>query len=258
MKGQLSQPALSLLGGLADFVFPPFCAACHGRMPQGQRGAICAACWNGYQRWPENACQRCGQALRASPAAVGFPLRQDEVLCERCRIPDWGCSGIRTPGPFKKPVADAVHLLKYSDRRSVARDLAAMMAGAAGADLAYRQADLVLAVPLHAARLRERGYNQAQLLADQLGRILGKPSPAGVLARARHTGSQTALNRQQRQENVRDIFRVRRPQAVRGKSVILVDDVLTTGATIGSCGQALLSAGATAVLALTAAAAPLD
>jgi ComF family protein len=247
--GQLSQPTLSLLGGLADFVFPPFCAACHGRMPLRERGAICPSCWEAYQPWPGGACQRCGQAL---------PAQRDGVLCERCRIPEWGCSSIRTPGPFAKPVSDAVHLLKYSDHRSVARDLAAMMAAAADADAAYRQADLILAVPLHAARLRERGYNQAQLIADQLGRIMGKPCPAGVLARAKHTGSQTALNRQQRRENVRDIFRVRRPQEVRDTSVILVDDVLTTGATIGSCGQALLSAGAASVLALTAAAAPLD
>ncbi len=180
------------------------------------------------------------------------------MLCDQCCIPGWGCAAVRTPGPFEKPVADAVHLLKYSDHRSVARDLAAMMAAAAGADAAYRQADLILAVPLHAARLRERGYNQAQLLADQLGRIMGKPSPAGVLARARNTGSQTKLDRRQRQENVRDIFRVRRPQAVRDKTVILTDDVLTTGATIGSCGQALLLAGAARVLALTAAAAPLS
>ena len=120
---------------------------------------------------------------------------------------------MRAPGPFAKPVADAVHLPKYSDRRSVARNLAAMMAAAAGADASYRNADVMLAVPLHAAR--------------------------------------------QRQENVKDIFRVRRPPAVRDKTVILVEDVLTTGATIGSCGQALLLAGAARVLALTAAAAPL-
>ncbi|MCU0606469.1 MAG: ComF family protein [Candidatus Edwardsbacteria bacterium] len=233
---------------MADFVFPPFCAACHGRMPEGQRGAVCSDCWDAYPRWPAGACQRCGGPAPASGAA----------LCDGCRIPDWSCAAVRTPGPFAPPVSQAVHLMKYSDRRSVAATLGTMMAEAARSDDAYAGADLVLAVPLHPARRRDRGYNQAQLLAAAVGRALGKPSPEGVVERVRNTGTQTALDRQQRRANVDGIFRVRRPGAVSGRSVILVDDVLTTGATIGSCGRSLVDAGARAVLALTAAAAPLD
>jgi competence protein ComFC len=240
--------AWSLGSCVVDFVFPPFCAACHRRMPDGQRGAVCTACWSAYPRWQADACQRCG---RPGPAG-------DVPLCGPCQIPDWGCSSVRTPGPFVAPLSEAVRLLKYSDRRSVAATLAGLMVEAAHGDPAYARADLILAVPLHPARQRDRGYNQAQLLASQVGRIMGKPSPDGVLARARNTGSQTALNRQQRQDNVDGIFRVKRPDMVRDQSVILVDDVLTTGATIGSCGRSLSWAGARNVLALTAAAAPLD
>jgi ComF family protein len=140
----------------------------------------------------------------------------------------------------------------------VAATLGAMMARAAAADPSYGRADLVLAVPLHQVRQRDRGYNQAQLLAARAALILGKPAPDGVIARAKNTGSQTTLDRQQRRDNVDGIFRVVRPDLVRNKTVILVDDVLTTGATIGSCGQSLLQAGAASVLALTAAAAPPD
>jgi ComF family protein len=238
-----------LANSLVDFVFPPFCAACHRRMPDGEHEAVCAACWSAYPSWEADACQRCGKTVAVSDGAR---------LCELCVIPGWGCAAIRTSGPFAAPLAEAVHLLKYSDRRLVAATLAGMMAKAAAKDPAYAQADLILAVPLHPARQRERGYNQAQLLAAQAGRILGKPAPDGILVRLKNTGSQTALNRKERKDNVDDIFRVKRPDMVRDKSVILVDDVLTTGATIGSCGQALLRAGARTVLALTAAAAPLD
>lgn len=241
--------AWSLANGLADFVFPPFCAACHQRMPDGERGAVCAACWDAYPRWRADACQRCGNPV---------PDSNEARLCERCVIPGWSCSAIRTPGPFAAPVAEAVHLLKYSDRRSVAVTLAGLMAAAAWPDRSFAAADLVLAVPLHPARQRDRGYNQAQLLAAQAGMIMGKPSPDDVIARMKNTGSQTTLDRQERKDNVEDIFRVKRPDMVGGKSVILVDDVLTTGATIGSCGQSLLRAGAVSVLALTAAAAPPD
>ncbi|MDI6739423.1 MAG: ComF family protein [Candidatus Edwardsbacteria bacterium] len=244
----LFRQARSLFGSLADFVFPPFCAACHGPMPGRERGAVCSACWSAYPRWQADACQRCGMPV---------PVSNEVRLCAQCVIPGWGCAAIRALGPFAAPVSEAVHLLKYSDRRSVAKKLGGMMAEAVKDDPAYWQADLILAVPLHPARQRERGYNQAQLLAEQVGNIMSKPAPDKVLVRMKNTGSQTAMNRQERKKNVEDIFRVKRPDTVRGKSVILVDDVLTTGATIGSCGQSLLRADAKSVLALTAAAAPL-
>jgi len=211
---------------------------------------ICQACWDSMERWEAQSCQRCGIRLQA-------PV-QDPMLCPKCRIPDWDCADIRAIGPFKAPLADAVHLLKYSDRRSVVKKLSLFMEQSLAGAEQYRTADLILSVPLHPARKRERGYNQAQLLAQALGNLLGKPCPENIIARARHTKTQTKLNKQQRLENVKDLFTVRKPEQVKGKTIILVDDVLTTGATIGSCAQALLAAGASKVLALTAAAAPLD
>jgi ComF family protein len=132
-----------------------------------------------------------------------------------------------------------------------------MMADRIASDARYKMAEIVLAVPLHGARKRERGYNQAQLLAVQLGKNLGIPSPEGIVERSKQTKSQTTMNKEQRRRNVEGIFAVREPEKIKGKTVILVDDVLTTGATIGSCGHTLLAAGARKVLAATAAAAPL-
>lgn len=244
---------LRLLGelavGLADFAFPPYCACCHVRMPDGEREPVCPACWQRAVRWDSGACQRCG---------AGLPAGATPRLCPSCRIEGWDCSDVRAPGPFAGPVAEAIHLLKYSERRSIARRLAGLMAGCLARGDPYLQSDLITAVPLHRVRLRERGYNQAQLLAEELSRTIGIPADPKAVSRIRHNPTQTKLNRKQRLENVRNIFRSGDPGRVRGRRVILVDDVLTTGATIGSCARALLEAGASEVLALTAAAALLD
>lgn len=218
-------------------------------MPEGGREPVCSACWQQASLWNARSCQRCGVSLEAG----AFPR-----LCPGCRIEDWSCADIRTPGPFQGPVAEAVHLLKYSERRSIARRLAGLMAGCLEPEAPHRRADLIVAVPLHPAKQRERGYNQAQLLADGLSAELGIPADRRAACRSRHNSTQTKLSKKERLENVRNIFRVRDPDRVRGKRIILADDVLTTGATIGSCGAALLEAGAASVLALTAAAAPLD
>lgn len=234
---------------LLDFLYPPFCSFCQQRMPDGERQTICRSCWGRAERWMPGACQRCGAELS---------LRRRPRLCDRCRIDDWPCADVRTPGPFSGVVAEAVHLLKYSQKPSIARSLAELMLDSIDRDDYYLRADMVLAVPLHPAKKRERGYNQADLIAKEVASALGRESGQDILTRTKHTRSQTKLNRAERQENVKDIFRVRDPDRVVGKTIILVDDVLTTGATIGSCARALKEAGAQEVLALTAAAASLD
>jgi ComF family protein len=218
-------------------------------MPDGEREPVCGACWQKAVLWGQGSCQRCGAPVRDGNAPR---------LCPGCLIEGWACADVRTPGPFQGTVAEAVHLLKYSERPSIARRLAGLMAASLEPEGRHRRSDLIAAVPLHRAKQRERGFNQAQLLADELSAALGIKTDRKAVARARHNPTQTRLNRQQRLENVRRIFRVPDPWRVRGKRIMLVDDVLTTGATIGSCGQALLEAGAAEVLALTAAAAPLD
>src|SRR5512136_3126616 len=103
------------LGSLADFVFPPYCACCRQRMPRGEREPICGSCWEQAELWGQGACQRCGAGL--GPA-------DSPRLCPACRIDDWPCADVRAPGPFAGTVAEAIHLLKYSERPGIARRLA--------------------------------------------------------------------------------------------------------------------------------------
>jgi ComF family protein len=145
------------------------------------------------------------------------------------------------------PVSSMIHAIKYRGHRRLARALGRRL----GAflvlhDERWRSADAIVPVPVHRTRRRERGYNQAELIADGLASVLERPV-WNVLERRRHTTSQTTLSEKQRLENVTGVFRVRTQAPshnLEGSTLILVDDVLTTGATVNNCAWALLDAGA--------------
>jgi ComF family protein len=152
----------------------------------------------------------------------------------------------RSIGPYEGTLRAIVHALKYDGRPTIARHLANRMRTAGEEVLAG--ADLVVSVPLHRSRERARGFNQAR----ELARHLGVPV-ANALARTRRTASQADLPAATRHANVRNAFAVRQDTDVAGRTIVLVDDVSTTGATLNACAAPLLAAGATEVRALTAA-----
>jgi ComF family protein len=143
--------------------------------------------------------------------------------------------------------------LKFGGRAELARPLGRLMADLWRGEPRLGPVDGVLPVPLHWVRERRRGYNQALLLAKDFGRRTETPLWDGVLRRKRSTKPQTELGRESRRANVEGAFEVKRPERVRGKSLLLVDDVCTTGATLEACARALKAAGARRVGALTAA-----
>ncbi len=143
------------------------------------------------------------------------------------------------------PARKLVHRLKYSDRAEIARPMARWMARA-GADI-LADTDLLAPVPLHPLRLWRRRFNQAAMLAREIARVTGKPCDAGALLRVKATPSQVGLTRAQRAENVQGAFRVADGAGVRGRKVTLIDDVLTSGATVNAAARVLLRAGASRV-----------
>jgi ComF family protein len=201
---------------LADALAPPACAACDVLLDR--RAVFCAAC-----------------------ASAVLPTR-----APASSIPDVAAFAL-----YGGPLATALRRLKYADRADLAGPLGHLLRHAARS--ARIRADIVVPVPLHPLRLAERGYNQASLLAAALAEELEAPLAARVLARTRATEQQARLERARRLENVAGAFRVRAPHRVRGKKVVLVDDVATTGATLKACGDALLAAGASSVSALVVA-----
>lgn len=227
------------LRDLASFVFPPFCTVCRRALGPLER-IVCEDCYDSISPVGPPFCQTCGTPLRNSRGSH----------CIRCREKGSPLKKTRAYGLYVGVVVEIVHSLKYGRKPSLARRMAVMMSNVALSDPVVRRADLLVPVPLHPARLRERGYNQAELLARSVSRTMGLPLSPRSLVRRRATRSQTLLNEEERRENVRDAFLVVREEEVRGKKVVLIDDVLTTGATLRSAGSALLEAGADEVYGL--------
>jgi ComF family protein len=148
---------------------------------------------------------------------------------------------------------EALHALKFKGRRRLAGPLADLLVEGGAARLPKGRPDLLVPVPLHPRRHRERGFNQASLLARRLGEAWSVPVRDDVLLRVVATASQTALESNARRSNVRNAFQLRRPETVAGRHVIVVDDILTTGATVSECVLTLQAGGAATVGVLTVA-----
>jgi ComF family protein len=223
-------------GAALDALYPPTCLAC--RAATGAHGALCPRCWSAMRFIERPFCER-----------LGTPFEQD--LGEGLLSPQ----AIADPPAFARaravvrfedgPARKLAHRMKYSDRSELARPIARWMARA-GADI-LADADLIAPVPLHPMRLWRRRFNQAALLAREVARETGKPCDVGALLRIKATRSQVGLSRTQRAENVQGAFRVAEGAEVRGRKVVLIDDVLTSGATVNAAARSLLRAGASRV-----------
>jgi ComF family protein len=225
-----------------DLVFPAVCPVCRTALGAGRRDPLCGACWDAIPRLAPPCCDRCGVAGGGVGPAAG--------LCGSCLAgpPEWDWA--RAAAEYTGVVRDAIHAFKFEGRRALARPLASLVAAQWGATLPAGVEALV-PVPLGRARERERGFNQARLLAERLGGALGRPVRAGWLRRVRITGPQSDLGAAARRANVRGAFAAH--PAVAGRHVAVVDDVLTTGATAAECARALRAAGAARVGVLTVA-----
>jgi len=222
-----------------DIVFPPHCAGCER---PGAR--LCNACQSQIQDLTPPLCLHCG-----------YPRSQAGVcrVCRGGRRSIAPLAGLRSAAFFHGPLQRALHRFKYQRDLGLADTLGERLAAAPV--LADVPAGLVVPVPLAAERLHERGYNQAALLARAFAELRGWPLAAGVVRRVRHTPSQVRLNAAERRANVKDAFRAE-GRALAGRTIVLVDDVCTTGATLAACATALLAGGAQQVWGLTLARAP--
>jgi ComF family protein len=174
-------------------------------------------------------------------------------MCGRCRGDSRPFAAGASLGPYEGSLRLVLHELKYSGRRRAARRLAAMLLEDQAVRRLVASSDVLVPVPLHPRRMRQRGFNQSALIAAALGQGLSRPVCAGALVRRRETVPQSDLSAAERRRNVQDAFAVRRRSRTAGRIVTLVDDVTTTGATAQACAQALAGSGTAEVRLLTVA-----
>jgi len=224
---------------VVDGVLPPRCLACGTIVDEPD--ALCSSCWAGMTFFAPPWCAVCGLPF---PHPMG-----EEAVCADCarQKPSWDRA--RAVMRYDKHSRHLVLALKHGDRTHVARALGRWM-GRAGAEL-LQSADMIVPVPLHWTRLFTRRYNQAGLLAHAVRAAGGPPVMADWLVRRRRTPSQGRLGPVARVRNVRGAFAVRRGCDVKGKRIVLVDDVLTTGATVEECARVLRRGGAASIGVLT-------
>jgi ComF family protein len=228
-----------LLRALADFVLPPVCLGCDSEI---ESGLLCESCRLLLFTSELEVCDRCGR-----------PCLPDEKFCGRCNL-EFNLSRVRAVGLYQPPFTGLIHALKYQEKTALVPVLGNALAQLVRQDSELRRADGVCAVPLHRARIRERGYNQAFLLARAVAAVTGMPL-FDPLMRKKNTRSQTEMKDEQaRRENVRDAFGIKPGVRFRGERLILIDDVMTTGLTLSAAAAPLLAAGAGEVMGLVLAA----
>jgi ComF family protein len=239
VAGSLSRSLGAWATAALDLVFPALCPVCEATLAERRRDPLCGACWDRIARIAPPCCDRCGLPWRTSiPLATFVPTVPP--VCGACRIEPPGWDWARAGAAYEGVVRDAIHALKFGGKRALARPLAQLI-GEQWPPLA-RDVVALVPVPLGRPRERERGFNQAALLAERLAHDLGVAVRPRWLKRLRDTQPQSDLGAAERQANVRGAFEAR-PE-VAGHHVVVVDDVLTTGATVAECARALRAAGA--------------
>ncbi len=243
-----------LFDSLSATLFPADCRVCGLPLASFTLLPVCASCWDHLPAQSGPLCACCGESLPFDPALA------HETLCRPCRS---------APPPFQKAVAwgvyrDALrtllHLLKYDGMHPLSKRLSVLLAEPILSIPDLPRDLIIVPVPLFGAKRRQRGFNQAELLARSVIPVLRHRRPelrlalqSGILVRQRATASQASLTPHQRRENVRGAFSAPHPETIRDRAVLLMDDIYTTGATARACARALRQAGAASVWVATVA-----
>jgi ComF family protein len=230
-----------LVRGLVELIFPNACLICDVSATDSDslRHGLCSQCLKAVINEPPDVCLRCGQN-------VG-PHTNNSEPCVACRTATFAFESVIRLGKYEKRLRDAVLRMKSRSGESLAENMGRVFGEYRKERFCAQPCDLVIPVPLHWKRAWSRGYNQAAAVAEQLGRAIGVTCWRKGLKRVRNTAQQLQPSAAARRENVRGAFRVARGANVRGKRILLVDDVMTTGSTASEASRTLREAGAKVV-----------
>src|SRR6266849_2037443 len=252
LAGARREGARGWLAEIGDAVvsvfFPSGCRICDGLLTSASRVPLCEECLSSFARVLGILCEVCGRPLPGLNREPEQPL-----LCPACQDKTYAFARARSFALYENAVVRAILLLKFEQIGPLGAWFADRLAEIVSAEGAAMAADVVVPVPLHREREHERGYNQAALLSRPLAKRLGLPHKAVLLMRTRARPDKQVLSLEERWESVRGAFATRPGSQVDNLRVLLVDDVLTTGATLDACARALREAGAKSVMGLTVA-----
>lgn len=243
-----------LLDSLSSVLFPAPCVICGRMLTIATRIPICEPCFQEFERIPEPLCACCGRPLLASVvhnSEAGSSQPNMELRCRICRTNFYAFDAARSFAVYNRALSEAILLLKYEQIVSLADWFGTRLAQVALNAGQNWRADVVVPVPLHRDRRRERGYNQAELIARTVARRLSLPLDSRLLIRTKPRPPQLVLSRAEHWKSVRGAYATRDGVKIDNMRVLLVDDVLTTGATLDACSRALKKAGASVVFGLT-------
>jgi ComF family protein len=233
MRGRLSH----LARGGVDLLFPPHCVHCHATIDdRSDSRLLCTPCLDRLAPATWLGCRRCGCQV--------FDEGFVDDHCPRCRNAPLRFDTVITLGSYHAGLREIIFRMKRPTHNALSIAMGRLLSERRRERLVELQSDLVIPIPMFWARRFKRGTNNTEVLADCLGRSLGISARRRILVRHRHTLPQADLSPTRRFENVRGAFRVRRPDVVKGARVLLVDDVLTTGATCSEAAKVLKQAGA--------------
>lgn len=228
---------------LPDLMYPPVCPFCESVIRLSESGArggcICSACRKTLPYVAEPRCKRCGKPVR----------RREQEYCCDCEKQEWHYESGRSLWLHTGPVKKSVYRFKYHNRRIYARAYAQEMVLRYGRTIKMWGIDRIVPVPLHGRRRRERGYNQAEVLAVEIGKLTGIPVDPHLVTRRKKTAPQKELGNRQRRANLHRAFCVQ--SGVEGEKILVIDDIYTTGSTVDEMARELSESGASKVYFLT-------
>lgn len=231
-----------------DFVFPAECAYCHQFVGDDRVLIFCRDCWITITPITSAICPRCGKPFASQTVLQYSP----EFLCGACRTSPPFFDRAYSAAYYEGVLKEAIYQFKFYRKPKLGKPLARLLISRLPGNIDIRKYQAILPVPLHKSRQKERGYNQSTILARHLAQHYQLNLILDNLIRVRPTSAQSQIKgRKERQENVQNAFRISFPDTIRDRDLILIDDVLTTGATVNECSRTLKQAGAASILVLT-------
>ncbi|MBU1043633.1 MAG: ComF family protein [Candidatus Omnitrophica bacterium] len=227
-----------------DLIYPRFCVFCHSKLNSNSDYNLCSQCALEINPIKAPFCLKCGAKLDQLSQ-----IRYNG--CNRCSNKKYHFDQVLSACKYKGMVKHCIHLFKYKRKRKTKNILSDILIRFLNENFCPKNIDLITAVPLHKHKLRDRGFNQSDLIADKISTALGIESSLDNLCRIKKTVSQVTLNAQQRQLNILGAFSCKNPEEFKNKRILLIDDIFTTGSTLDECARVLKQSGAKEVTCLT-------